>query len=172
MIVAVGSLNPAKIEAARLAFSVVWPGQVQDVRGCDVSSGVAAQPMTDTETIRGARNRAAEALGRVQADYAVGIEGGLQQTEGSWVNSSWAAVLDRDGREGLGSTLRMQVPLALMEAVLAGQELGEACDLVFGRAAAARADGFVGIMTGNVIQRTGALRDAVVAALTPFLPAR
>ncbi|HUB41469.1 MAG TPA: inosine/xanthosine triphosphatase [Streptosporangiaceae bacterium] len=169
MIVAVGSLNPAKIEAARLAFDAVWPGPVAGVRGFDVSSGVAAQPMTDAEAIRGARNRAATAIGLGQADYGVGIEGGLQQTEGSWFNSGWAVVLDRAGREGVGSTLRMQVPLALMDLVLTGQELGEACDVLFGRTNANRSEGFIGLMTSNALHRTGALCDAVIAALTPFL---
>ena len=169
MIVAVGSLNPAKIEAARLAFSALWPGELEDVHGCPASSGVADQPMTDAETIRGARNRATGAMGLGQADYAVGIEGGLHQTEGSWFNCGWAVVVDRAGRQGVGSTLRMQVPLALMEIVLAGRELGEACDLVFGRTDTKRAEGFVGIMTGSAIHRTGALCDAVIAALTPFL---
>jgi len=169
MIVAVGSLNPAKIEAARLAFGALWPGGLADVHGHDVSSGVAAQPMTDAETIHGARNRAARAVGLGEADYGVGIEGGLEQTEGSWFNSGWAVVVDRAGREGVGSTLRMQVPPALMELVLGGQELGAACDLVFGRTGANRAVGFVGVLTGNAIHRTGALCDAVIAALTPFL---
>ena len=169
MIVAVGSRNPAKIEAARLAFGALWPGPLEGVRGCDVSSGVAAQPMTDAEAIRGARNRAARAIGHGHADYGVGIEGGLEQTEGSWFNSGWAVVVDRTGREGVGSTLRMQVPPALMELVLAGQELGEACDVVFGRTNAKGAEGFVGLMTGNALHRTGALCDAVIAALTPFL---
>ncbi|HUC23874.1 MAG TPA: inosine/xanthosine triphosphatase [Streptosporangiaceae bacterium] len=169
MIVAVGSLNPAKIEAARLAFGTLWPGVLDAVHGCDVLSGVAAQPMTDAETIRGARNRAIRAIGRGDADYGVGIEGGLEQTEGSWFNSGWAVIVDRAGREGVGSTLRMQVPPALMELVQAGRELGEACDVVFGRTDANRAEGFVGFMTGNAIHRTGALCDAVIAALTPFL---
>jgi len=169
MIVAVGSLNPAKIEAARLAFGALWPGGLADVHGHDVSSGVAAQPMTDAETIHGARNRAARAVGLGEADYGVGIEGGLEQTDGSWFNSGWAVVVDRAGREGVGSTLRMQVPPALMELVLGGQELGAACDLVFGRTGANRAEGFVGLLTGNAIHRTGALCDAVIAALTPFL---
>ena len=169
MIVAVGSLNPAKIEAARLAFEALWPGSVEGVRGFDVSSGVAAQPMTDAETICGARNRATRAISLGQADYGVGIEGGLEQTEGSWFNSGWAVVVDRAGREGAGSTLRMLVPLTLMNLVLAGQELGEACDVVFGRTSASRSEGFVGLMTGNAIHRAGALCDAVIAALTPFV---
>ncbi len=169
MIIAVGSLNPAKIEAARLAFGALWPGSLEEVLSWDVSSGVAAQPMSDAEAIRGARNRAARAMGHGQADYGVGIEGGVERAQGSWFNSGWAVVVDRAGREGVGSTLRMQVPLALMELVLAGRELGEACDLVFGRTDAKRAEGFVGLMTGNAIHRTGALCDAVIAALTPFL---
>ena len=169
MIAAVGSVNPAKIEAARLAFGAVWPGGLDGIHGCNVSSGVAAQPMTDAETIRGARNRAARAIDLGAADYGVGIEGGLEQADGSWFNSGWAVVVDRAGREGVGSTLRMQVPPALMEIVLAGQELGAACDIVFGRTGANRAEGFVGLMTGNAIHRSGALCDAVIAALTPFL---
>jgi len=169
--VAVGSLNSAKIEAVRLAFSALWPGEVLNVRACDVSSGVAAQPMTDAETILGARNRAAAALGVAQADYFVGIEGGLQKTEGCWFNSGWAVVVDAAGREGLGSTLRMPVPRPLIDLVLAGRVLGEACDVVFGPGGGQRAEGFVGAMTGNAIHRAGALRDAVIAALTPFLSA-
>jgi inosine/xanthosine triphosphatase len=171
MMVAVGSLNSAKVEAARLAFSALRPGQVLNVRGYEVSSGVPDQPMTDAETIRGARNRATAAMGSAQADYAVGIEGGLQQTEGCWFNSGWAVVVDRAGREGLGSTLRMQVPRPLMELVLAGRDLGEACDLVFGPGGGQRTEGFVAAMTGNAIHRAGALRDAVIAALTSFVPA-
>ena len=169
MNVAVGSLNPAKIEATRLALDALRPGQIQDVRGYEVSSGVAAQPMTDAETIRGARNRAVNAIALAGCDYGVGIEGGLQQTEGSWFNSGWAVVVDRNGREGVGSSLRMQVPAAMMELVLAGEELGNACNLIFGRTDANRAEGFVGLMTGNAIHRTGALCDAVIAALTTFL---
>jgi non-canonical (house-cleaning) NTP pyrophosphatase len=52
-----------------------------------------------------------------------------------------------------------------MELVLAGQELGHACDQVFGRGNARQAEGFVGLMSDGTIHRTGALRDAVIAAL-------
>jgi inosine/xanthosine triphosphatase len=165
MIVAVGSRNPAKVDSARLAFSSLWPQQAWDVRDCAVGSGVAAQPMTDAETVRGARNRAVAAIDLARADYGVGIEGGLQETEFGWFNSGWAVVVDRAGLTGIGSTVRMHVPTALMDLVLTGLELGDACDQYFGRVAARRADGFVGLMTGNAIQRAGALRDAVIAAL-------
>ena len=168
MIVVVGSQNPAKIESARLGFGALWPDQTWDVHRCAADSGVAAQPMTDAETICGARNRAVAAIEFPQADYGVGIEGGLQQTEHGWFNSGWAVVVDRAGRTGVGSTVRMAVPAALMDLVLSGMELGDACEELFGRVAARRAEGFVGLMTGNVIQRPGALRDSVIAALAAF----
>ncbi len=165
MIVAVGSGNPAKIESARLAFTALWPGESWDVRGYPVESGVSAQPMTDAETIRGAQLRAARALGASNADFGVGHEGGLELIGGRWFNCGWAAVVDSSGTEGVGSSLRMEVPPALMDRVLAGQELGRACDEVFGRGNTKQAEGFVGLMTDGAIQRTGALRDAVIAAL-------
>ena len=165
MIVAVGSGNPAKIESARLAFAALWPQESWDVRGYPVESGVPAQPMTDAETIRGAQLRAARALEASSADFGVGHEGGLELIEGRWFSCGWAAVADSSGAEGVGSSIRMQVPPALMDLVLTGQELGHACDEVFGRSNARQAEGFVGLMSDGAIHRTGALRDAVIAAL-------
>jgi inosine/xanthosine triphosphatase len=165
MIVAVGSGNPAKIESARLAFAELWPQETWDVVGYAVESGVSAQPMSDTESIRGAQLRAARALEASNAEFGVGHEGGLQLIEDRWFNCGWAAVVDASGAEGVGSSIRMEVPTALMDLVLAGQELGHACDEFFGTSNARLAEGFVGLMTAGAIQRTGALRDAVIAAL-------
>lgn len=53
-IVAVGSTNPVKIEASKLAFEAVWPKRVFEVEGVSVSSGVSDQPMSDQESITGA----------------------------------------------------------------------------------------------------------------------
>jgi inosine/xanthosine triphosphatase len=172
MIIAVGSLNPVKIESARLAFTRIWPEEEWDARGCAVPSGVSDQPMTDTEACRGARARAVNALKQLDADYAVGLEGGLQQVEGCWFNSGWAAVVDQTGTEGVGTTIRMLVPPALMNIVLAGRELGEACDEVFESSNTKQAQGHFGLMTNNAIDRTTAFRDAVVSALAPFLHPR
>ena len=79
MNIAVGSLNPVKLAAVKEAFSIVWPDTVWDVIGVEVISGVSAQPMSDIESIKGAINRAKISITELEADYGVGLEGGLQK---------------------------------------------------------------------------------------------
>ena len=55
-LVAVGSLNPVKIGAARAVVSQLAPAA--RVEGIGVPSGVSEQPWGDDETIRGALSRA------------------------------------------------------------------------------------------------------------------
>ena len=97
--VVVGSLNPGKIEAARMAF-VPWFVNVDggavaiDVSGVRTESGVPDQPVGLDQTIRGARNRAAaiaDAHARTSASpsakgtsfYAVGLESGVVIIDGA-----------------------------------------------------------------------------------------
>lgn len=169
MQVAVGSLNPVKIEAVRLAFTALWPSEGWLVRGCSVTSSVPNQPMSDDETRQGAKARATAAIAMLGADYGVGLEGGLQQIDDTWVNCGWVHIVDSKGDHGIGATLKMIVPPALMRYVLNGHELGHACDVVFDHSNTKQDNGFFGLMTDNAIHRTGAFRDAVIAALASFL---
>ncbi|HQM15875.1 MAG TPA: inosine/xanthosine triphosphatase [Candidatus Woesebacteria bacterium] len=56
----VGSLNPVKINAVRLALASRWPSAL--VVGFETESGVPAQPMSDAQTRKGSINRAKFAL--------------------------------------------------------------------------------------------------------------
>lgn len=128
MLVAVGSTNPVKIEAVRLAFKRVWPQRRWSVQGVDVASGVSKQPMSDGVAIRGARNRAKAAMEKRRAFYGVGIEGGMQKIGNHWFDCGWTVVVDRDGQEGIGSSLRLMVPPSMVASIKAGKELGEVID--------------------------------------------
>ena len=55
MKIAVGSTNPVKLTAVRIAAQGQWPDAV--VEGFAVASGVAEQPRSDAETRQGAENR-------------------------------------------------------------------------------------------------------------------
>ena len=168
MLVAVGSLNPGKVEAVRAAFGQLWPGQVWDVVGSDVPSGVTHQPMSEAETRRGARARAVGAREALDADYGVGLEGGLQADGDRWLNCGWVYVISADGTEAMASSLRVVVPPRLMALVLAGRELGDACDDVFGTRQAKHSQGMLGLLSNGVLDRTTVFTHAVVAALTTF----
>ena len=168
MIIAVGSQNSTKLESVNLAFRALWPDTVWNVIGCPVGSTVTAQPMSDIEAYQGARTRAQRAFDAVEPDFGVGLEGGLQNFRDSWFNSAWAVVIDRTGSEGTGSTIRMKVAPAVMQLVMEGKELAEACDIVFGVDNTKSGAGYFGLMTSNAINRTSAFRDAVIAALAFF----
>lgn len=169
MKVAVGSKNPVKIQAVKLAFEKVFPNQKWEFEGTDVSSGVRAQPMSDEESITGARNRASNALLEFKADYGVGLEGGLQEIAGEWYDCGWAVVINKKGDEGIGSSIRMHTPEKIMKYIHDGKELGEVTDILFDKINSKQQQGHFGLMTNNAITREAGYRDGVISALVRFL---
>ncbi|HEX4715070.1 MAG TPA: inosine/xanthosine triphosphatase [Ktedonobacteraceae bacterium] len=167
--VAVGSTNPVKIDAVRLAFETLWPEQLWEIRALPIDSGVASQPMSDWESIMGARNRAKGALHSGDAAYGVGLEGGLQQIGEWWFDSGWTVVMDRNGHEGIGSTAKLAVPPQMITMILQGMEVGEAVDAIFQQQNSKQSHGHFGLMTKNTITRTKAYTDGVLTALARFV---
>lgn len=166
--VIVASGNPVKLEATRRGFERLLPGDGLSFRSVGAPSGVSDQPASDDETLLGATNRAQGAR-RVApaADFWVGIEGGVTDLAGGLAAFAWVVVLDRQ-RSGLGRTATFFLPARVAELVRRGVELGSADDLVFGRADSKQANGAVGLLTGDVVDRTSLYEQAVVLALIPF----
>lgn len=166
--VVVGSTNPVKIGAARAVLQRLAP-DVQ-VIGHAVPSGVPDQPWGDDETIRGALARAHGACALDDAELGVGIEGGVVQLEdGNLRTCAWAAVVTRDGREGVGGSLAMQLPARVAELVRGGLELGHAMDRVTGEHDVKRGAGAVGILTAGLVSRQEAYEILMAYALAPLL---
>ncbi|MDX1994525.1 MAG: inosine/xanthosine triphosphatase [bacterium] len=164
----VASSNPVKITAALEGFQQMWPGEDFTVRGVNVPSGVSTQPMTDAETRLGALNRARNAQQIVShADYWVGIEGGAAEVNGFLDVFAWVVVLG-ENRMGLSRTGTFTLPEEVAQLVRAGVELGEADDRVFGRENSKQTNGAVGLLTGDLIDRTHYYVYAVILALIPF----
>ena len=168
--VAVGSMNPVKIGAVRAMIERVAPQAT--VQGIAVPSGVSDQPWGDDETIRGALARARAAREALDADWGVGIEGGVVDAGSGIVRScAWAAVIGRDGREGVGGSLSLELPTRVAALVRGGMELGHAMDAVTGEQNVKQGVGAVGILTGGLVTRQGAYETLVAYALVPFLNA-
>lgn len=166
--VVVGSTNPVKIGAARAVLRRVAP--VVEVAGHAVPSGVPDQPWGDDETIRGALARARGACAMAGAELGIGIEGGVVAApDGSVRTCAWAAVVARDGREGVGGSLAMQLPERVAQLVRNGMELGHAMDRVTGVHDVKRGAGAVGILTAGLVSRQDAYEVLVAYALAPLL---
>ena len=169
MLVGVGSTNPVKVTAARNGFAAVWPETGWSVISCEVASGVSEQPMSNAETILGARNRARRAREQHNVTYGVGIESGLCQIEGAWFSTGWVVVVDASGTEGISSSLIRPVPARIMALVHEGLELGHANDVAFGVQNSKQHTGMIGLLSNNVLTREGVFRDALISALARFV---
>ncbi|KAL7938302.1 Maf/Ham1 [Trichoderma chlorosporum] len=195
--VIVASRNNVKISAAKEAFTGMFPSAAFSFTGLDVPSGVADQPMTDAETLQGARNRARNARGaEPQADYWVGIEGGVDDSGDAMETFAWVVVLGKakttgpdssglrnestrattslDGssneseRIGRGRTAAFFQPEEVARLVRSGMELGPAGDQVFGSENSRQHSGSIGLLTGDLINRSAYYVPAVIGALIPF----
>ena len=168
--IVVGTLNPVKITAVHQAFKKVWPDINWEIGGLKVSSGVSSQPMTPSESITGARNRARAALNLdMTAQYGVGLEGGLELVDSWWFDCGWCVVVDRKGQESISSSARIPTPQSIMTHVLQGKELGDVIDLLNGRSNIKQQEGHVGVLTNKLVSRTDIYLDAVIIALGRFL---
>lgn len=165
--VAVGSKNPVKLAAARAVFANAFPGV--RIEAIAVPSGVPDQPFGDEETIAGARARALAAREALDADFGVGLEGGVVEDGASMRSCAWCVVVHRDGREGVGGSLAMPLPPAIATMIRDGMELGHAMDTLVAQRGTKHGQGAVGILTDGRIDRQGAYEVLVTYALAPFL---
>lgn len=164
---AVGSTNPAKLEAVHRAMARLAPGCT--VEGVVVPTGVSDQPFGDEETRSGAMRRAQAALEATGADVAFGLEGGvIFEGDAPWL-VSWVAALAKDGRHGEASGLRMPLPPRATERLRTGVELGTIIDDLFSVTASKQQSGAVGLLTEGFVSRTEAFADLVAMACAPLL---
>ncbi len=167
--ITVASRNPVKLRAALSAFQQIFPQQPFTASGVAVPSGVPDQPMSVSETMQGARNRAENARAAQPAsDFWVGIEGGIDDTPLGMICFARVHILSREGQVGLGQTAVFYLPREAAELVRAGMELGHADDQVFQRDNSKQANGAIGILTDDVVDREAYYVHAVIMALVPF----
>lgn len=172
MIVALGSLNPAKAMAVFKAFSEAQLKYALST--VKVSSGIAEQPISLATVMHGARNRARGAmLVDTQATLGVGLESGLVWVPGvddGYMDLCACAMTDgTDWFVGLSSAF--EVPKAMVALISQqGLTMSEACvrvgmdtDPKIGEGL-----GVVGILTGGLVDREEQARQAVQMALGKY----
>lgn len=165
----VASKNPVKIEATKNGFIRMFPGEEFKISGVVATSEVSDQPSSEEETLNGATNRVNNVAEITQeADFWVGIEGGLEEVGGGLETFAWIVIKGKDGQLGRGRTGSFFLPEKVAELVRLGKELGDADDIVFGLKNSKQANGSVGILTGDVLTRSTMYEPAVILALIPF----
>jgi len=191
--IAVGSDNPVKVEAVRMAAMRLW-GEV-DVRGVSVDPGVPLQPF-EHETWEGARTRARLALAQwAEGDFGVGIEAGLfdvtAATEGSEdqdarpegpvakrrvvtasnpvMDVQACVVVDHAGRSTYGHGPGFSYPADVVERVRSGRTVGDVLSEMAGVEEIGKREGAVGYLSRGHMTRTQLTEPAVLMAFLPRL---
>lgn len=166
----VGSKNPVKAASVEQAFAQFYSDV--NVIGISVPSDVPDQPIGD-ETLKGAQVRARNLLDNHakehDAQFCVGVEGGMINQSNHWFSLGAVAILDADGCEGVGFSSWVPLSDGIVEAVFAGKELGLVIDDLSGGENTKQKGGAVGFLTNGVIDRTSLYVQGVTMALIPFL---
>jgi inosine/xanthosine triphosphatase len=164
----IASKNPVKIQAVKNGFEKMFLNQEFEFIGVSVPSNVPDQPMSNAETFLGAKNRAFNAAHEIKdADFYVGIEGGIEEIEDEMQAFAWIFVKSAT-KYGKSRTATFFLPKQVVKLIKEGKELGEADDIIFNRNNSKQENGAVGILTGNIIDRTQYYTEAVILALIPF----
>jgi len=167
----VASLNPVKIEAARVAFSRAFPQVNFEINGVNAISGVSDQPLSDQETKLGVLNRIKSArLLDAEADFYFAFEGGAEDKEGLLEEFAWVAIEDKNGRANQSRSASFIIPETLRHLIIhEGLEMGEAADRIFNDNNIKQKGGAVGALSNNLVTRTDLYVQAAILAFLPWL---
>jgi inosine/xanthosine triphosphatase len=162
--VVAATINPAKISAITQAFNDVFGEGSCHIEGVEVDSGVAAQPLTNTETRTGARQRVMNARQvRPEADFWVAIEAGIEGEDAfAWM------VIENHQQRGESRSASFTLPAVVMAGIHAGRELGEEMAHLTGIENIKHQGGAIGVFTRGLLTRTSVYHQALVLALCPF----
>jgi inosine/xanthosine triphosphatase len=160
--IAVGSLNPVKVEAVRSVMERIF-GNVR-ITPVDADTGVPEQPFGD-DTAKGAVNRAKNSIGG--RDLSVGIEAGVFETPFGLYDFQYCAVLDRKGKITIGTGMGFRYPDKVAELVRNGGTVGEAVKEVYGGTDIGKKQGAIGLLSKGLIDRKTLTEQSVTAAMVP-----
>lgn len=167
MKIAIGSTNPVKVRAAKKILRKIYPHA--EFVALEVESGVPGQPRGDQQTQRGAVNRARTVRKLVRADFGIGLEAGIIETEYGVMTCAWVAIVDRAGRIGIGGSTNMLLPAQVAQRLGEGAELGAAMDEFANIKNVKHKMGAIGILTRGLSNRQRAYEEIVKLAVVRFL---
>ncbi|MFD9625106.1 DUF84 family protein [Peribacillus muralis] len=148
MRIAIGSKNPAKIQAVLDVY------EEAEIISLQVESGVSEQPFSDEETMEGAMTRARNCLAQSNADIGIGLEGGVVKMNQDLFLCNWGAMATRDGSVIVAGGARVPLPEIVAGKLLRGEELGPVMDAFTKQTNVSKKEGAIGVFTNERITRS------------------
>ena len=169
MKIAIGTLNKAKNTAVENIIRLVWKDA--EFISVETDSDISSQPLSDEDAIKGAINRAKQALDNTDADYGFGLEGTVNSNKYGMFLHGWAAIIDKNGNIGLGQSASIEIPGRIAHRINAGEELGPIIQELMkdDKNIIRHNEGAGGILTNGLYTRVDEFEDAIRCALAKFV---
>lgn len=164
----VASQNPVKINAAKEALQLVFPGADVESVGVNAPSLVAEQPMTEDETREGAENRLDFILKHHSCDFAMAMEGGVDKFSFGAATFAYVAIGHGD-KQSIGRSALLPIPDSVYQSLCNGEELGDVMDQLFNQHNIKQRGGAIGVLTQGLATRQSVYTQALILAMAPFM---
>lgn len=167
MKVYVGSENPSKIEAVKVALKALGYSNA-DVCGMEADSKVGSKPVDD-DIVKGARNRNEDMYFKCEKwDYLISIEGGIEENNGDYYLVTYAVVENDKGVSFEGKSIGVPVTKRMYEYYKSGKSINKLIDCLFGTTDNKKGSGISGFLSDDIFKRSKMDSEAVISALLPF----
>ncbi|MFX1297932.1 MAG: inosine/xanthosine triphosphatase [Promethearchaeota archaeon] len=177
MHICVGSLNPSKVNAVRIAFNKYYTNfEIYQIKA---KSSVPNQPIGMDLIIKGAKNRAKTALNYLinkqkiyNNIFGVGIEAGLVKVPHSnsgYLDFQFCTIMDENKNLTLGSGIAFEYPQTVINEIFSDKntEIGDIMGRLANNMNLKNEGGAISFLSKNAITRTEILTQAVICALLP-----
>ena len=153
----------------------MYPQRHVHIECFDVESGVLPQPLTAADTLSGATNRSLAAqsayrqLHSALPDFALGMEGGIEQVGSTHLEGGYIVCRHSSGRVGVGRSASFEVSGVMMARLAGGKEMGDVIDELSGETDVRQREGMMGVITNSVLPRAECYAHGLIFALAPFV---
>lgn len=171
--VAVGSMNPVKIQAVKIVLEHYLDHEI-DIVGMDAPSRVSDMPLNEDEILNWSYNRAQRCMTEWEFDLAIGLEWWVDYMydviEQPRCYLTWCVtILDREMYVNTGWGIKFVLPPSLADALADGWELGTYMDLLAKSTNTKQKGWAMWYFTQGYIPRDVSFSHAMIAALVPWL---
>lgn len=168
MKVIVGSENPSKIEAVRVAFETLLHDDVTII-GCKANSKVGSKPV-DEDIVRGARNRNLDLYTfSFDWDYLISIEGGIERNNEEYYLVTYVVINSNSGLCSEGKSIGIPVTKSMYDYYRKGNSINKIIDEIVNGTDNKKGSGISGYLSDDIFRRSKMDSEAVMAALLPFV---
>ena len=170
MKVIVATTNKVKLLGVNEALSKYFNDI--EIIGVKAESNVPEQPFNE-EILTGAKNRVNYLIKfcqkeQIKGDYFIGIESGITNQLGSWVNISIALIRDKEEFQSVGYSAAYPIPLKYIEEIKT-KSLKVVMEETFKESELTSDKGGINFLTSGEITRVDLTKQAVTMALTTFI---